>query len=93
VVTVPEAVEAAIFRSVARDPDERFASAAEFSAALGGRAPAPKPAPAPRPAAAPAPTPADATAVAPGAKARGCLAVLAIGLVLASLALKAALTL
>ena len=34
VINVPEAVEAAIMRSVARDPNERFATAAEFRAAL-----------------------------------------------------------
>jgi serine/threonine-protein kinase len=86
VINVPEAVEAAIFRSVARDPNERFATAEEFGAALAGLAPAPKPAPAPapaKPAAAPPPTPADATAVAP--KAKGCLGVLIVGLFLASL--------
>jgi serine/threonine-protein kinase len=95
VIMVPEAVEAAIFRSVARNPDERFATAAEFSAALAGQAPAPTfgppspPAPKPsaKPAAPPPPTPADATAVASAAKAKGCFGVLVIGLVLASLAM------
>jgi serine/threonine-protein kinase len=97
VVDVPEAVEAAIFRSVARDPNERFASAAEFAAALAGKAPAPKPAPKPpppvKPAAAPQPAPADATAVAAKAQAKGCFGVLVIGVLAASLAAGAALPL
>jgi serine/threonine-protein kinase len=51
IVQVPEHVEAAIFRALARDPKERFATADEFAAALSGqpvpvRAPAPPPAPA-----------------------------------------------
>jgi len=94
VIMVPEAVEAAIFRSVARNPDERFATAAEFSAALAGQASAPKPAPprptpakpAAKPAAAPPPAPADATAVASAAKAKGCFGLLLIGIALGSLA-------
>jgi serine/threonine-protein kinase len=98
VVNVPEAVEAAIFRSVARDPNERFATAAEFAAALAGQPPAPKPAPAPprpaaKPAAAPPPTPADATAVTPQVKTKGCLGVLVIGVVASFLAAGAALIL
>ena len=36
VVDVPEVVEAALFRSLARDPKERFATAGEFAAALAG---------------------------------------------------------
>jgi eukaryotic-like serine/threonine-protein kinase len=90
VIMVPEVVEAAIFRSVARNPDERFATAAEFSAALAGLAPAPKPAPPPppaaKPAAAPRPAAADATAVATAAKTKGCFGLLVIGFVMASLA-------
>ena len=87
VINVPEAVEAAIMRSVARDPNERFATAAEFRAALGGEAVPPKPPkaapPAPaQPKAAPAPTPADATAVA--AKAKGCMGVILLAAVLVS---------
>jgi eukaryotic-like serine/threonine-protein kinase len=95
VVNVPETVEAAIFRAVARDPGERFASAADFAAALAGEpvAPRPKPSPAPAPAAkpvaAPPPTPADATAVA--TKAKGCLGVLVVGALLGSLLVEAAL--
>ena len=52
VINVPEAVEAAIMRSVARDPNERFATAADFSAALAGEPVAPPPRrrrPSPRP--------------------------------------------
>jgi serine/threonine-protein kinase len=89
VINVPEAVEAAIMRSVARDPNERFATAAEFKAALGGEVIPPKPAPpkaAPpppvQPKAAPAPTPADATATA--AKAKGCMGVILLAVALVS---------
>ena len=42
---ISEAVEQAIVRSVARDPDERFATAAEFADALAGKAVPPAPAP------------------------------------------------
>ena len=37
VVPVPEHMEAAVLRALARDPAERFATADEFGAALGGR--------------------------------------------------------
>ena len=53
-VQVPEHVETAIIRALARDPGERFASAHDFAEALGGapvRAPAPAPVPTPSPAA------------------------------------------
>ena len=53
-VQVPEHVETAIIRALARDPAERFASAHDFAEALGGtpvRAPAPAPVPTPSPAA------------------------------------------
>jgi serine/threonine protein kinase len=43
---ISEAVEQAIVRSVARDPAERFATAAEFADALAGKAVPPAPAPA-----------------------------------------------
>jgi serine/threonine-protein kinase len=43
-VQIPEHVEAAIVRSLARDPAERYATGAEFAAALAGQQP---PAPAP----------------------------------------------
>jgi eukaryotic-like serine/threonine-protein kinase len=95
VINVPEAVEAAIMRSVARDPNERFATAADFSAALAGEAVAPpksaSPQPAtakPEPPAAPAPAPADATAVA--AKAKGCFGVLIVSALLGSMLIGAA---
>jgi eukaryotic-like serine/threonine-protein kinase len=96
VIDVPEAVEAAIMRSVARDPNERFATAAEFGAALAGetvaraKAPSVQPAPA-RPAAAPTPAVADATAVA--GQAKGCLGVLMVSALLGSLLIGAALRL
>ncbi len=87
VINVPEAVEAAIMRSVARDPNERFATAADFSSALAGETVAPPAKPvAP---ARPASTPADATAVA--AKAKGCLGVLIVSALLGSFLIGAAL--
>ena len=46
-VQIPEHLEAAIVRALAKDPAERFATAAEFASGLAGLAPA-------RPAAAPA---------------------------------------
>ena len=58
-VSIPEHVEAAIIRSLAKEPNERFATAAEFADALAGRAPAARPA-APAPTAAPDSTPATA---------------------------------
>ena len=107
VINVPEAVEAAIMRSVARDPNERFATAAEFSAALAGESVAPpkpgsahpaakpagaaKPAAPAKPAAAPARAPADATAVA--AKAKGCFGILIVSALLGSLLVGAVLRL
>ncbi|HKU62382.1 MAG TPA: serine/threonine-protein kinase, partial [Gemmatimonadales bacterium] len=60
VINVPEAVEAAIMRSVARDPNERFASAADFAAALAGQPVAPAKPAAPKPAAPAKPTAAPA---------------------------------
>ncbi|HKT58928.1 MAG TPA: serine/threonine-protein kinase [Gemmatimonadales bacterium] len=78
-VQVSEQVEAAIIRSLAKDPAERFATAAEFADALAGRAVAP-----PKPAAA------DHTRVAAadpaGAKKKGCAAVLLAGVGLAGAA-------
>ena len=98
VINVPEAVEAAIMRSVARDPNERFATAAEFSAALAGQTVAPpkpaapaKPAAPVKPAAAPARAPADATAVA--AKTKGCFGILIVSALLGSLLVGAVLRL
>jgi len=48
VVQVPEATEAALIRALARNPADRFATAREFSDALGGSTPA-RAAPAPAP--------------------------------------------
>ena len=45
-VTIPEHVEAAIIRSLAKEPQDRFATAGEFAEALAGRAPAAPVAPA-----------------------------------------------
>ncbi|HJR50251.1 MAG TPA: serine/threonine-protein kinase [Gemmatimonadales bacterium] len=59
VIDVPEALEAALLKSLARDPKDRHQTAAAFSEALAGRPPAP---PAPEPAAS-----------APKAGGRGCL--------------------
>jgi serine/threonine-protein kinase len=69
-ITIPEHVEAAILRSLARDPAERFATPAEFADALAGKAVAP--------AAAPAAPGKSAPASAAGGK-RGCAAVLVAG--------------
>jgi hypothetical protein len=44
---ISEAVEAAIMRSVAREPDERFATAGQFADALAGKAVPPAQASAP----------------------------------------------
>jgi eukaryotic-like serine/threonine-protein kinase len=68
VVQVPEHVEAAIMRSLEKEPGDRFATAAEFADALAGRA-----APPARPAAAPGPAPvaAGAPGTAPVGK-KGC---------------------
>ena len=37
VVQIPEEIEAAVLRALARDPADRFGSAEEFAAALNGR--------------------------------------------------------
>jgi eukaryotic-like serine/threonine-protein kinase len=68
-VAVPEHVETAILRALAKEPAERFATAAELSDALAGRA-------APAPAAAPATVPA-AAGPAGGTK-KGCAGVLVL---------------
>ncbi len=70
IVQVPEHVEAALFRALARDPKERFATADEFADALSGR-----PVPA-RVVAAPAPDP---TAQAPATQGKkGCAATIVL---------------
>jgi eukaryotic-like serine/threonine-protein kinase len=79
-VQIPEHVEAAIIRSLAKDPAERFATAADFAGALAGRT---------VPSAAPPPAAADHTAVSSGgaaAKKKGCAAVLVTGAGLAGAA-------
>ena len=70
---ISEAVEQAIVRSVARDPDERFATAAEFAGALAGKAVPP----------APAPASAAAPDAAPPAK-KGCAAAVFLAVTLGS---------
>jgi serine/threonine protein kinase len=70
-VPIPEHVETAILRALAKDPAERFATPAEFADALAGRVVAPA-------------TPvAPATAPVAGAAKRGCAAVLVAGVGLA----------
>jgi eukaryotic-like serine/threonine-protein kinase len=75
-VQIPEHIEAAIVRALARDPAERYATADEFADALAGKA-TPPAAPAVPPRAA-----ADATAVRAGAGAasgkKGCAGVLVL---------------
>ena len=75
-VQIPEHMEAAIVRALAKDPAERFASAAEFASGLAGLTPA-------RPPASPAASGrASSPAAADGAepKKRGCAAVLVAGI-------------
>jgi serine/threonine-protein kinase len=70
---VPEALEAAVLKALAREPDDRHPTAAAFSDALAGRGPkveaAKPPAPGASPASRPTPPPEAATAK---AGARGC---------------------
>ncbi len=78
-VAIPEHVEAAIVRALAKDPDERFATADQFARALAGlptTPPAPK---APAQAATDPPT-------AAGAGKKGCAGALLVGAGLAGLA-------
>jgi serine/threonine-protein kinase len=72
-VQIPEHVEAAIVRSLAKDPAERFATAAEFADALDGRTPAVT-----------APAAASSAGAEPAAGKRGCAAVLVAGVGLAA---------
>jgi serine/threonine protein kinase len=74
-VNVPEHVEQAIIRAVAKDPAERYATADEFARGLAGLATPPPPPPAA----------ADKTAVATAGK-KGCAGVLVAGAGLAGLA-------
>ena len=79
-VQIPEHVERAIVRALAKDPAERYATAAEFADALAGREPA-------RPAAS-TPPPSDAAAATgtPQAGKRGCAGVLLLAAGLAGAA-------
>jgi eukaryotic-like serine/threonine-protein kinase len=76
-VQIPEHVERAIVRALAKDPAERYATAAEFAEALAGREPT-------RPTA-PASPPPDAAGT-PRAGKRGCAAVLLLAAGLAGAA-------
>ena len=78
-VSIPEHMEIAIVRALAKDPAERFATGAEFAEALAGRGPPPATAPAQ---ATPQTTPAGAGA--PGK--RGCAAGLLLAAGMAGLA-------
>ena len=71
-VTIPEHVEAAIVRALAKEPQDRFATAAEFADALAGKAPPPPPQ-----ASAPVREPDPATA-APAAGKKGCAGVVVL---------------
>jgi hypothetical protein len=75
VIDVPEALEAALLKSLARDPKDRHQTAAAFSDALTGRTPDP---PAPEPAAS-----------APKAGGRGCLGSMVLASALGVLSLAA----
>jgi serine/threonine protein kinase len=86
VVDVPEVIEAAIVRALARDPKDRFATAAEFGEALAGRA-----APAVKAAATKSPSQRaleaakraqEAEGAAPAAGKKGCMGVVVLALVI-----------
>jgi serine/threonine-protein kinase len=74
-IDVPEALEATVLKSLARDPKDRHQTAAAFSEALAGRTPAP-----------PTAEPAPVTAKAGG---RGCLGSVVLALVLGGLGVSA----
>jgi len=76
VIDVPETLEATVLKSLARDPKDRHPTAAAFSDALAGRAPAP---PTPEPAAS-----------APKAGGRGCLGSVVLAAALGALGAMAA---
>ncbi len=76
IVQVPEATEAALFRALARNPADRFATAAEFADALAGSPPPPPPPPLSAPAPAEAPS-----------QRKGCAAILLIATALGGLGL------
>ena len=77
VIDVPEALEATVLKSLARDPKDRHPTAAAFSDALAGRAPAPPPPPEP-------------AASAPKAGGRGCLGSVVLVVALGALGAMAA---
>jgi serine/threonine-protein kinase len=72
-VQIPEYVEAAIVRALAKDPAERYATADQFADALAGRAVAP-----PAPAASPAAVPAASVAGPAGGGKKGCAGVVVL---------------
>ena len=74
-IDVPEALEATVLKSLARDPKDRHQTAAGFSEALAGRTPAPQ---------APEPAPA-----APKAGGRGCLGSVVLACALGALGVAA----
>ncbi len=76
-INIPESVEQAIMRSLARDPAERFARAAEFANALEGKPASPPP---------PKPAPAAPKAETPGRK--GCSVVVLLAMVAGALGLR-----
>ncbi|HEX2638461.1 MAG TPA: serine/threonine-protein kinase [Gemmatimonadales bacterium] len=78
-VQIPEHVEHAIVRALAKDPGERYATAAEFAEALAGREPA-------TPASTPPPSDAAAATGTPRAGKRGCAGVLLLAAGLAGAA-------
>jgi serine/threonine-protein kinase len=73
-VMIPEHVESAIIRALAKEPQERFATAAEFADALAGRA-----VPAPPAAAAPVRDAGTPTASVPAGK-KGCAGVVLLAI-------------
>jgi len=79
VIDVPEAVETAIMRALDKEPGARFATVGDFLDALEGKVVAP-PAASPAPASGSTPAPAAAAA-----SRRGCLGVIAGGLLLRAL--------
>jgi eukaryotic-like serine/threonine-protein kinase len=83
-VQIPEYVEAAIVRALAKDPAERYATADEFADALAGRAVAP-----PAPAASPAAAPGTSVAGPAAAGKKGCIGVLVLMAGLVGLAAEA----
>jgi serine/threonine-protein kinase len=84
-VQIPEHMETAIVRALAKDPGERFATADEFAGALAGRVIAPQ-----KPAEAPGGAAAAASGTAGGAGKKGCAGVVILGAGLAGMAVRLA---